>query len=130
NVTEVVAADQTDVDSQPAENPLDASNPPDQDDEAQATVVGQLIDLELDIAVDAAEVNVGDRATYTVTLTNQGPSDATGVSVHSLLPPGLTYESAVPDQGSYDPDTGIWTVGSLGVGETVTLRIVTTVATP
>jgi uncharacterized repeat protein (TIGR01451 family) len=127
NVAQVVEADQDDVDSQPAEDPLGPDAPPNQDDEAVASVTALQIDLELGIEADASVVGVGDLVTYTVTLVNQGPSDATGVAVDALLPPGVTFASSNPAVGSYDPATGIWTVGPLGVGETVTLEIVVTV---
>ena len=130
NAAEVSAADQDDVDSEPAEGPLDAANPPDQDDEAVAVVTGVEMDLELGIDVDVTNVNVGDPATYTVTLTNQGPSGATGVTVAVPLPAGLTFVSSNPEVGAYDPATGTWTVGNLAVGETVTLELVTTVVQP
>ena len=127
NAAEVTEADQDDVDSEPAEGPLDAANPPDQDDEAVAVVTGVQVDLELDIEADATLVNVGDQVTYTITLTNQGPSAATGVTVAGPLPAGLTFVGSDPEVGTYDPATGIWTVGSLGVGETVTLQLIANV---
>jgi uncharacterized repeat protein (TIGR01451 family) len=127
NVAQVIDADQLDVDSQPAEDPLGPDAAPNQDDEAAAPVVGLQIDLELGIEADATVVGVGDVVTYTVTLTNQGPSDATGVAVDALLPPGVTFVSSNPAVGSYDPATGTWTVGPLAVGETTTLEIVVTI---
>ena len=60
---------------------------------------------------------MGDTITYTVTLSNNGPNTATGVQVTDLLPAGLSFVSATPSQGTYDPGTGLWTVG------TVTRRI-------
>ena len=47
--------------------------------------------------------NVGDTITFTVTLTNNGPNAATSVQVTDLLPAGLTFVSATPSQGTYDP---------------------------
>jgi uncharacterized repeat protein (TIGR01451 family) len=81
-------------------------------------------DLELTKAVDEPNPNVGDTVTFTLTLTNHGPNDATGVVVSDALPPGLTYQSSVPDPGtSFDPVTGAWTVGTLANGATTTLTI-------
>ncbi|MCA9225456.1 MAG: DUF11 domain-containing protein, partial [Planctomycetales bacterium] len=37
--------------------------------------------------------------------------------------------SATPSQGTYDAATGLWTVGSLAPGATVTLQVTATVVT-
>ncbi|KAB8140884.1 DUF11 domain-containing protein [Chloroflexia bacterium SDU3-3] len=97
------------------------------DNSASATVVVQQADLAVQIAVDTATPNVGGQATYTITLTNNGPSDASGVSLLALLPAGLTLVSGSTAAGSYDSSSGIWTVGSLAVGASVTLTLVATV---
>ena len=71
--------------------------------------------------------HVGELLTFNVIVTNQGPSPATGVQVTEMLSAGLSFESAVPSQGSYDPATGLWTVGSIGnagsAGLTITARV-------
>ena len=59
---------------------------------------------------------MGDTITYTVTLIDDGPDAATGVTVTDLLPAGLTFVSATPSQGTYDPATGLWTVGTVNAG--------------
>ena len=47
-----------------------------------------------------------------------------------LLPAGLTFVSATPSQGTYDPATGVWTVGTVDVGTPQTLLIQATVVSP
>jgi uncharacterized repeat protein (TIGR01451 family) len=123
NAAEVTAADQDDVDSTPGDGATD----PAQDDRATATVGGVQVDLELGIAADATTVDVGDAVTTTITLANQGPSDATGVAVAAALPDGLGYGDATPEVGSFDPATGTWSVGDLAAGSTVTLDVAATV---
>src|SRR6185436_10558389 len=80
-------------------------------------------DLALTKSVSDATPNVGDVITFTVTLTNNGPDAATGVQVTDVLPPGLSYVSGLRSQGGYDPATGIWTVGTINAGASVTLNI-------
>ncbi|MDX1747241.1 MAG: DUF11 domain-containing protein, partial [Halobacteriales archaeon] len=62
---------------------------------------------------------------YTVTVTNNGPSDAGGVTLSEVLtlPAGVTVDSVVPSAGSFAGDT--WTVGSLpaAAGETLTVTL-------
>ncbi|MDQ2785429.1 MAG: DUF11 domain-containing protein [Chloroflexota bacterium] len=64
--------------------------------------------------------------TFTVSVSNNGPNDATGVTVLDKLPAGLTFVSATP-AAAYNTTTGIWTVGALPNSGSATLLIVTTV---
>ena len=79
-------------------------------------------DLELDKSIDNTNPNVGDDVTFTIALTNQGPDTATNVEVSDSLPTGLTYVSD-DSGGAYEASTGIWDVGSLPSGDTVTLAM-------
>jgi uncharacterized repeat protein (TIGR01451 family) len=106
---------------------LDQTDPAPGNDTASATVTIQAADLAVTKAVDNATPNVGDEVTFTVTLDNNGPSEATSVEVTDLLPTGLTFVSATPSPGTYDEGTGLWTVGSLADGATSTLDLVTSV---
>ncbi len=72
---------------------------------------------------------------YTVTATNSGPSDATGVMISDLgvlsgnLPAGVTFVSATGSGSStFSSTTGLWTIGNLTVGDSRTLTITLTVA--
>jgi uncharacterized repeat protein (TIGR01451 family) len=86
-------------------------------------------DIQVNAAVDNATPATGSNVTLTVTATNGGPADATGVEITDLLPTGLTFVSATPSQGTYTPGTGVWTVGSVANGASATLQIVATVTT-
>jgi len=111
NVAAVAAAIETDI---------DPSN-----DSDSASVVIPAADLAINKVVDDANPLPGDTIMYTVTVTNNGPSTATGILMADSMPPGVTLISATPSQGSYTDPT--WTVGGLGNGATATLTIVATV---
>jgi uncharacterized repeat protein (TIGR01451 family) len=97
-------------------------------DSVTITVRG-VADLRLEKTVDDSTPNIGDTVTFTITVYNDGPNDASSVSVEDVLPAGLNYVSATPSQGSYDDVTGIWTVGSLANGGSATLQITAQVTT-
>ena len=59
--------------------------------------------------------------TYTLTIRNNGPSEATNVVLSDTLPSGLTFLSATPSQGAYN--NGLWSAGNLVNGALATLRI-------
>ncbi|MCO6488812.1 MAG: DUF11 domain-containing protein, partial [Phaeodactylibacter sp.] len=123
NVAQVTASDQDDPDSTPNNDDGDQS----EDDEDMVQVnPTQLVDLELDKSVNNAQPNLGASVTFTIQLTNQGPSTATGVVVQDLLSGGLTYTSH-SGPGSYNPVTGLWNVGTLPAGQSVSLMITTVV---
>jgi uncharacterized repeat protein (TIGR01451 family) len=84
-------------------------------------------DLELTKTVDKATAVSGNTLTYTLTLKNIGTANATGVVVKDSLPAGLTFSSATASQGSYSDTTGLWTVGTVAVGATLTLTITATI---
>ena len=70
----------------------------------------------------------GKEITYTLTLTNNGPSVATGVTASDKLPAGVTFISAEGD-GSYNAETGKWDLSNLTIAKdevktiTITVRI-------
>lgn len=59
---------------------------------------------------------------YTITVTNNGPSNATGVKVTEKLPDGLKYVSD-NSNGKYNKNSGVWNIGSLKSNETQTLKL-------
>ncbi len=77
---------------------------------ATTTTTPQQADLSVAKTVDDPTPNVGDTISYTVTLTDNGPDDATNVTLQDLLPAGLSLVTAMPGQGAYDPASGIWTL--------------------
>jgi uncharacterized repeat protein (TIGR01451 family) len=96
--------------------------------EAAAVVTPQQADLVLGKQVSNPTPDVGDTITFTVTVTNDGPDLATGVTVQDLLPAQVNYQSSLASEGSYNPTTNTWTLGAVGVGATQTLTITVFVA--
>src|SRR5262249_33945410 len=97
---------------------------------ASFTVANSVADLALAKTVSNPSPNVGDDVTYTVTLTNNGPGPATGVTVNDLLPSGLQLVTASTSQGAYDGTSGLWSVGSLANGGAATLTVIAAVISP
>jgi uncharacterized repeat protein (TIGR01451 family) len=84
-------------------------------------------DLAVQKTVDRPAAGIGENATFSILLTNNGPNRATNVNVIDQLPAGLTFVSATASQGTYDPNTGIWNVGTIAANSSLTLRITATV---
>jgi len=71
----------------------------------------------------------GDVVTFEIEVTNNGAAQATNVSLTDLLPAGLTATAGngAITQGSYDAATGLFSIGTLNVGETAVLTLEGTV---
>lgn len=93
------------------------------------TAPASYADLSLTKSVSNATPVAGASITYTLQVTNASgsPTTTTGVTVTDLLPAGVTYISH-SGFGTYNPTTGLWSVGSIAPGQTRTLTIQATVA--
>ena len=80
------------------------------------------------LEVPAGGFTPGTSVTYTLTVTNEGPSPATGVIAQDKLPSGVTFVSAEGD-GTYDAASGKWDLSTevIEKGATRTLRITVTI---
>ena len=83
--------------------------------------------LTLTKTADKTTVTAGANETvvFTLTLNNGGTIPAPNTKVRDLLPSGMTYVSSSTANGTYNPTTGIWDVGTVPVGN-VTLTITAT----
>jgi uncharacterized repeat protein (TIGR01451 family) len=82
-------------------------------------------DLSL-AASDAPDpVPPGQLLTYTLTARNDGPASAGGATVKDTLPPGVTYDSAVPSQGTCSESGGTvdCALGALSSGSSATIDV-------
>ncbi|WP_248565359.1 hypothetical protein [Methanothermobacter tenebrarum] len=55
----------------------------------------------------------GQTFNYTVTIVNMGVENATNTQMQINLPSTVEYQSYTADKGTFDPQTGIWTIGTL-----------------
>ena len=89
-----------------------------------STVVAAAADLAVTHAVDQPTLNLGDTATYTVVVRNDGPDPATGISLSDDLPSGTTLLSQTTTQGTCSPgDPLTCTLGTLAPGGAATIVV-------
>jgi uncharacterized repeat protein (TIGR01451 family) len=105
--------------------PLDP-NP--ENDVASVTLnAPRLADLAVTASASASSVKAGTGVTFTVSLNNNGANHGSDPSynprVHVILG-GAKYDTShiSVSQGSFDPASGIWQLGSVGSGVTETLQ--------
>ena len=85
---------------------------------------GDIVDLEIHIVADKSEIYVGDNIVYTVTVINNGPSDAINTIANILIPNALSILSYNVTKGTFDITSGNWSIGNLTNGEKVVLTFV------
>ena len=118
NLTNVFAAYGNESDPDPTNNIatqiITVTNPP------------IIVDVALSLVGAPNPVAVGAPLTYSLTVTNKSSTTATEVMVSNVLPAGVTFNSALPSQGSATNQLGVvtYSVGSLTNGHAATLAIV------
>jgi uncharacterized repeat protein (TIGR01451 family) len=116
--TASVAADQ--VDPNPSNNSA-----------TTGTSVTADADMAIAKAQSAAQVQVGNTVTYTLTARNNGPSLATDVEVSEAIPPGVALVSASPGQGNCT-GTGpvLCQLGGMAANASASITVVVRATTP
>jgi len=104
----------------------------DPDDKNNTATSTTTVEIQADISVtkkvSPTIAKPGDTITYTIEVTNNGPSDAPNVVVTDTLPQyitGATYKVDGTDKGNW---TGSYTIGRMKPGDTVTITITGTVS--
>lgn len=90
------------------------------------TTVNTLADIRLAVSDGTDPVREGDVLTYTLVVSNVGPSLARSVAVTDTLPVGVTFQSAsvAPTSG---PNPLVWNLGALAVNTSQSLVVTVTV---
>jgi uncharacterized repeat protein (TIGR01451 family) len=102
-------------------------------DESSASICVQaMVDLTVTKSGSPAsqELNPGSLITWTMVVTNNGPSADTGVVVSDPMPAGNTYVSSTTTKGTCTGGAILnCTIGDMAAGESVTITLITTPTT-
>jgi uncharacterized delta-60 repeat protein/uncharacterized repeat protein (TIGR01451 family) len=83
-------------------------------------------DLKVGIVAGEPEIRLNDQATWTITVTNSGTADASGVVVSSNAPEELAFASASPGQGSCNEELPLeCQIGTLAAGSETAIELTT-----
>jgi uncharacterized repeat protein (TIGR01451 family) len=85
-------------------------------------------DLSIAKTNNVTSVVPGTTTTYTITVSNAGPSTVSSVTVIDTLPAALLNPVFTPSTGSYNSVSGVWTGLSLATGQSVTMTLTGTVS--
>ncbi|MCP9754658.1 DUF11 domain-containing protein, partial [Lacihabitans sp. CCS-44] len=124
NVAQVSASNQFDPDSSP-NNSIST-----EDDQASVTATLQGADLSLTKQISDATPNVGDVVTFTITLHNAGPDQATNVAIEDIVPNGYGNIINITNSGSLTGNTINWTGISIANGANLIITYQATVNAP
>lgn len=80
-------------------------------------------DLGVSISPTIRTGNKNDILSHTITVSNAGPQPSSDVIVQVTLPNTVTYLSSSAQQGTYDPNTKLWSVGTVTSGSNITLTV-------
>src|SRR5262249_43036224 len=86
-----------------------------------------LADLSVTKADGKASAVPGTLNTYTITVSNDGPSTVSSVKLTDTVPAALLAPVFTPSAGIYDRAMGIWSGLSLAQGESVTMTLTGTI---
>jgi uncharacterized repeat protein (TIGR01451 family) len=126
-VTIVVTPTQAGTITNMASVTSDASDPDQSNNTAERTNRVTGADLVVTKTVNITAPNAGDVITYTITVANNGPDEATGVQVIDVLPKEVVFDGHTTTRGTYITATGLWSVGNLVNATSATMTIAATV---
>jgi uncharacterized repeat protein (TIGR01451 family) len=116
---EVWSSDQFDKDSVPG-------NTSTTEDDDFSVQLGYFT-LNITNSVNNQTPNIGANVVFTIIVSNLNAVPSSNVKVDALLPPGLDFVSA--SSVDYNNGTGVWNIGSLPAGSTITLLVTAKVMT-
>jgi uncharacterized repeat protein (TIGR01451 family) len=85
--------------------------------------VNPVVDLSVNKTVSKTNVKIGDSVVYTITVRNDGPSNAAGVVITEGLNGTVEITGIDPSKGRYNQTTSEWTIEKLNAGESAILNL-------
>jgi uncharacterized repeat protein (TIGR01451 family) len=89
----------------------------------KAFTMGKAADLAINETIKNIKDRFGKEILLTLSVRNNGPSQALNTIVKDIIPPELNYLFYVSNYGKYNPQTGVWNIGNLPNGALATLII-------
>lgn len=93
-----------------------------------AVITGPQVDLGITKTDGQTSVVAGSPITYTITVTNNGPSTLTSLTVSDAVPATILTPTFSPSTGTYNSTTGLWSGLNLASGQSITLTLKGTVS--
>jgi uncharacterized repeat protein (TIGR01451 family) len=84
-------------------------------------------DLSVTVSDGKTTVVPGTGDTYTITVTNNGPSAVSSLTLTDAIPAALLNPIFAPSAGAYDVGTGVWSGLALASGQNVTITLTGTI---
>ena len=90
--------------------------------------VDPVVNLSVNKAVNVTNVIVGDLVKFTINVTNNGPSNATGVNITDKLDSAFEFIAELNPDAVYENGIVTWTINKINVNETasvvLTVRVI------
>ena len=103
---------------------MDQTDPDNTNDGSTAsTGINNDADISMTKTASTTTASEGDNITYSLGITNNGPAQATTLSVSDACPAGTTFVSSTPS-GASTYVSGTWTIGALASTSSETLDLV------
>ncbi|MBK8293864.1 MAG: DUF11 domain-containing protein [Solirubrobacterales bacterium] len=87
------------------------------------SLVATVADLSGSASASLGRVDVGGNFSVRFDVSNSGPDTAAGVTSQVNLPAGTTAGASSLTRGNFNSTSGVWSVGSLGSGQSASLKI-------
>jgi uncharacterized repeat protein (TIGR01451 family)/fimbrial isopeptide formation D2 family protein len=100
---------------------------PDNDTDADDSTIVDRADVKVTKSAAVSTVHAGNKVTWTIDVSNDGPSDADSIAVSDLLPTGVTVDSISGDGWTCDTAPLSCTRPVLAPGDAPSITVVTTV---